>query len=141
MAGEGEQILIYSSHQLFLIHKCFINLTHDLKLGLYYNTDGNCFLIESTQLQYEAAHVGCARDICRVSCVFSMIAIFRTELISTFIFHQICLQSYATSTPCESHLSPVCLPHFSLLPPSILWPFPSVNTALHRVTNKHESIL
>lgn len=45
MAGQGEQILIYSSHQLFLIHKCFINLTHDFKLGLYYNADGNSFLI------------------------------------------------------------------------------------------------
>lgn len=45
MAGEGEQILIYSSHQLFLIHKCFINLTHDLKPELYYNADGNSFFL------------------------------------------------------------------------------------------------
>lgn len=82
MAGEGEQILIYSSHQLSPVHKCFINLTHDFKLGLYYNTDGNCFLIESAQLQYEAAHVGCATgDICRISCVFSMIVIVLLELI------------------------------------------------------------
>lgn len=64
MAEEGEQILIYSSHQLFLVHKCFINLTHGLKLELYYNTSGNCFLIGAAQLHYEAAHVG---DICRVS--------------------------------------------------------------------------
>lgn len=58
MAGVGEQIVIYSSQQLFLIHKCFINLTHDLKLELYYNTDGNCFPIEPAQLQFQAAHVG-----------------------------------------------------------------------------------
>lgn len=59
MAGKGKQIQIYSSHQLFLIHKCFINLTRDLRPGLYYNTDGNCFLIETSQLQEEASHVGC----------------------------------------------------------------------------------
>lgn len=64
MAGEGEQILIYSSHQLFLIHKCFINLTHDLKLGLYYNMDGNSFLIGTSQLQNEGAYVDCAAGLC-----------------------------------------------------------------------------
>lgn len=60
MAEEGEQILIYSLHQLFLIHKCFIHLTHDLKLGLYYNTDGNSFLIGTSQSLTEAALVDCA---------------------------------------------------------------------------------
>lgn len=74
MAGKGEQILIYSSHQLCLIHKCFINLTHDLRLGLYYNTDGNCFLISTSQLQYEASRVG--------SCT-AVIAIYLPKLIKT----------------------------------------------------------
>lgn len=64
MAEEGEQILIYSSHQLLLIHKCFINLTHDLKLGLFYNTNGNSFLIGTSQSQNEAAHVDCAAGSC-----------------------------------------------------------------------------
>lgn len=73
MAEEGEQILMYSSHQLFLIHKCFINLTHDLKLGLYYDTDGNCFLISTAQLHYEAAHEA---------------QIVLPELISTFIYQK-----------------------------------------------------
>lgn len=57
MAEDGGQILMYSSHQLFLIHKCFINLTRDLKLELHYNTDGNCFLIWAAQLQCRHAHV------------------------------------------------------------------------------------
>lgn len=150
MAGKGEQILIYSSHQLFLIHKCFINLTHDLKLEPYYNTDGNSFSYRTCTAAVWSSTCG-LRDWRHFTFRYEVLIKEHLKKNHQCLFlpwtnkqinllDKMCLQSYAKSTI----VALTCLLVFHL----ILFSFPRASRGLSlkstrhcSVTNKHESIL